>query len=111
MNGNAMLTPTSFPSMQEDFLQDTGHSSDLNQPQVLCPEEHSKAKEVENSQYTSVPMGIRLKLFLAHLFLFINSVSTEQSQICVMNTELAKHERGDSCWQDNLTHCSSQQDC
>ena len=35
----------------------------------------------------------------------------EQSQICVMNTVLVKRERGDKCWQDNLTHCSSQQDC
>ena len=33
--------------------------------QALCPEERSKAKEVENYQYTSVPMGIRLKLFFA----------------------------------------------
>ena len=32
----------------------------------------------------------------------------EQSQICVMNTGLAKQERGDPCWHDNLTHCSSQ---
>ena len=53
--------------------------------------------------------GIRLKLFFAQLFLLISSVSTEQSQICVMKTVLVKHERGDPCWQDNLTHCSSQQ--
>ena len=32
-------------------------------PRVHCPEERSKAKEVENFRYTSVPMGIRLKLF------------------------------------------------
>ena len=31
MNGNAMLTPTSFPCMQEDFHQENGHSSDLDQ--------------------------------------------------------------------------------
>ena len=42
-----------------------------------------KAKEVENYQYTSALMGIRLKLFFAQLFLLISSVSTEQSQICV----------------------------
>ena len=51
------------------------------------------------------------KLFSAQVFLLISSVSTEQSQICVMNTGLAKQERRDPCWQDNLTHCSSQQVC
>ena len=48
-----------------------------------------KAKEVENYEYTSVPMAVRLKLFFAQLFLLISSVSTEQSQICVKNTKLA----------------------
>ena len=33
----------------------------------------------KNYRYTSVPMVIRLKLFLAQLFLLISSVSTEQS--------------------------------
>ena len=41
-----------------------------------------KAKDVENYRYTSVPMGIRLKLIFAQLFLLISSVSTEQSQMC-----------------------------
>ena len=31
MNGNAMLTPTSFLKMQKNFQQDNGHSSDLDQ--------------------------------------------------------------------------------
>ena len=31
MNGNEMLTPTSFRFMREDFQQDNGHSSDLDQ--------------------------------------------------------------------------------
>ena len=43
--------------------------------------------------------------------IIFSSVSTEQSQICVMNTGLVKQERGDPCWQDSLTHCSNQQDC
>ena len=42
-------------------------------PRVHCPE-----------KYTSVLMVIRLNLFFAQLFLLISSVSTEQSQICVM---------------------------
>ena len=50
---------------------------------VHCLEERSKAKEVDNYLYTSVPMVIRLKLFFEQLFLSISSVSTEQSQICV----------------------------
>ena len=40
-------------------------------------------------------MVTRLKLFFAQLFLFISSVCTEQSQICVMNTVLVKQERRD----------------
>ena len=31
MNRNANLTPTSFLSMQEDFHQEDGHASDLDQ--------------------------------------------------------------------------------
>ena len=31
INRNAMLTPTSFLSKQEDFHQEDGHSSDLDQ--------------------------------------------------------------------------------
>ena len=54
-----------------------------------------KAKEVKNYQYTSALMRERLKLFFAQLFLLIGSVSTEQSQKCVMNTVLVKQERGD----------------
>ena len=46
--------------------------------------------------------------FFAQSFLLISSVSTEQSQICVKNTNLAMIEHGDLLWQDNLTHCSCQ---
>ena len=58
-------------------------------PRVHCLEERSKAKVVENYQYTSAPMVIRLKLLFAQLFPSISSVSTEQSQICVKNTKIA----------------------
>ena len=37
----------------------------FSEPRVHCLEERSKAKEVENYLYTSVPMVIRLKLFFA----------------------------------------------
>ena len=67
-------------------------------------------KQVENYQYTSVLME-RLKLFFAQLFLLISSVSTEQSQICVRNTESAMYERGDLCWRNDLPHCLRQQVC
>ena len=59
-------------------------------PGVYCPESRLKAKEVENYQDTSALMGERLKLFVAQLFHLISSVSTEQSQMCVRNTKLAK---------------------
>ena len=55
-------------------------------PRVRSLEECSKAQEVENYLFTCVPMGIRLKLFVAQSFLSISSVSTEQSQICVKNS-------------------------
>ena len=77
----------------------------------ICPEERLKAKDVESCQYTSVPIWTRLILFFAQLFLLISSVFTEQSQICVMNTESAMQEREDPCWHNNLTHCLSQQVC
>ena len=34
-----------------------------SEPRVDCLEERSKAKEMDNYLFTSVPMGIRLKLF------------------------------------------------
>ena len=67
----------------------------ISEPRVRCLEERSKAKEVENCLYTSVPMVIRLKLFFAHSFLSISSVSTEQSQICEKSTVAVEQEQGD----------------
>ena len=64
-------------------------------PRVHYPEECSKAKAVENYQYTSALMRERLKLFFTQLFLLISSVFTEQSQICVMNTGLVKQGQSD----------------
>ena len=55
--------------------------------------------------------GDTIETVFRTIFLLISSISTEQSQICVMSTVLVKRERGDPCWQDNLTHCSSQQGC
>ena len=43
-------------------------------PRVRCPEERKKAKEVENYRYTSVPMGIRLKLFFRKI-ISVNQLS------------------------------------
>ena len=56
---------------------------------------------MENCQYISVPMGIRLKLFFAQLFLLISSVSTEQTQKCVKKMKFAMSEQGDPLWKDN----------
>ena len=80
-------------------------------PQVHDLEECSKANVVGNCQYTSSLMRKRLKLFFAQLFLFISSVFTEQSRICVKNVKIAMSEQGDLLWQDNLIHCLSQQVC
>ena len=55
--------------------------------------------------------GETIETVFRTIMLFISTVSTEQSQICVMNTIPAMLEQGDPCWQDNLTHCSSQQVC
>ena len=58
-------------------------------PRNHCPKERSEAKVVENYQYTSTLMREQMKLFFAQLYLSINSVLTEQSHICVNNTNLA----------------------
>ena len=98
MNGNAMLTPTSFlcarifAAGQWSFLgldqKRKWYSAHVDRPQgewdrvaelmmiklresghpvfratSHCPEERSKAKEVDNYQYTSVLTGKLLKLF------------------------------------------------
>ena len=100
-------TSSSFLIRREDFHQEEGHSSDLDQGRngilltntihkengtklrnkwwVHCHEERSRVKVVDNCQYTSVPMEIRLKLFCAQLFLVISSVFAEQSEFCVKN--------------------------
>ena len=62
-------------------------------PRAHYPEECLRAKVVEKCQCTIAPTRERLKLFFAQLFLFISSVFTEQSQICLKNTGLAKQER------------------
>ena len=41
-------------------------NTQFSEPRVHCPEERSKAKEVDNYQYTSAPMEIRLKPFFLH---------------------------------------------
>ena len=90
---NKMSDPDQFQgriismSMFNDILNSEKADTQSSEPRVHCLEERSKAMEVENYLYTSVPMEIRLKLFFAQLFLLISSVSTEQSQIGVMNTE------------------------
>ena len=56
---------------------ESGHPVSVSR--VHCPEERSKAKEVENYQYTSALMGERLKLFFAQLFLFRHSPSVSSS--------------------------------
>ena len=47
---------------------------------------------------TSSLMSDTIETFFEQLFLFISSVFTEQSQICVKNTKLAMLEHGDLFW-------------
>ena len=81
----------------------------FSEQRVRCLEESSKAKEVDNYQYTSALVGERLELFFAQSFLSISSVFTEQTQNCVKSTVSAKLAQGDLLWQSNPTHFSSQQ--
>ena len=81
----------------------------FSEQRVRSLEERSKAKEVDNYSYTSVPMVIRLKLFFAQSFLSISSVSTEHSQICVKSTVSVKQAQEDLLRQNNPTHSSRQQ--
>ena len=60
-----------------------------------------KSKGDAQLSHTSAPMGTRLKLFFAHLFLSVSSV--------LRNTVLVNQVRGDPYWQSNLFHCSRQQ--
>ena len=53
-------------------FSESGHQ--ISMPRVHCPEERSKAKEVENYQYTFVLIRERLKLFFAQLILLVSSV-------------------------------------
>ena len=48
--------------------------------QPHCPELNSEAKNMENCQFTLLPLRQQLKLFFAYLFLQISSVFTEQSR-------------------------------
>ena len=75
------------------------------------PEERSKARGGKLSRYFCADGDAIETFFLAQLFLLISSVSTEQSQICVMNTGPVTQEGGTLYWQHNLTHCSIQQVC
>ena len=46
----------------------------FSEPRVRCPEERSKAKEVENYRYTSVPMGITTETVF-RTTIYVNQVS------------------------------------
>ena len=52
MNRNANLTPTSFLYMQEDFHQEDGHSSELDQKRsgilLMIPDHKENGTESQN---------------------------------------------------------------
>ena len=61
--------------------------------QLHCPGVRSKAKDMENCQYTLPQMISQLTQFFANLFLPISSVFTEQLQTCVKNLKPIKNDR------------------
>ena len=74
-------------------------------PRVHCPEERSKAKEVENYQYTLCRWRYDWNFF-AQSFLSISSVSRKQSQNCFKSTVAVEQEQVDLLWQSNLINFS-----
>ena len=65
----------------EDDQSHRNRTPHFPKPRVHCFEERSRAKEMENYQYTS-PTKKRLQLF-SRTSLSIDSVSTEESQTCL----------------------------
>ena len=62
----------------------------LSVQRLRCPGVFSRAKDVENCQYTSLQMETQLIQFIALFFLSISSVSTEQWQLYVKNLRAIK---------------------
>ena len=59
-----------------------------------CPEVFSRAKDMENCQYTSLQITQQMKQSIALFFLSISSVSTEQWRTYVKNLKLIKIDQG-----------------
>ena len=57
-------------------------TTQFSEPRVHCPEEHSKAEEVETHRYSSVPMEIRLKLFCTIISVDKLSIFGAVSDVC-----------------------------
>ena len=110
-NGNAMLTPLLRLYLQKDSQQDVGHSSDLDQKRsgiLLMKANHNENGTKSRSWWWSKFRESGHPVFRAtspQSFLLISSVTTEQSQICVKNANLAMLEQGELFRWDNLTHC------
>ena len=66
----------------------------LSVQRLHCPGVFSRAKDMENCQYTSLQIIQQLKQFFASLFPPISSVSTEQWRTYVKNLKLIKIDRG-----------------
>ena len=66
----------------------------LSVQRLHCPGVFSRAKDMENCQYTSLQIIQQLKQFFAISFLSISSVSPEQWQLYVQILKVIKIERG-----------------
>ena len=81
----------------EKMLLEFAESGVLFSVQPLhCPGEISKARDMENCQYTSLQTIQQLEQFFALLFLSISSVSTEQLRTYVRNLRTIKMDQGES---------------
>ena len=66
----------------------------LSVPRLHCLGVFSRAKDVENCQYTSLEMETQLIQFIASFFLSISSVSTEQWQKYTIRPEMNSNDFG-----------------
>ena len=76
-------------------------------PRVHCPEERSKVKVVENCRYTICADQETIETVFRTI-ISVNQLSIHGavSDLCEEYRILPSYERGDPCWQNNLTHCS-----
>ena len=102
-SGTTLRSKCCWNSQRADIL--------LSVQRLHCPEAFSRAKDVENCQYTSLQMWTQLIQFIALFFLSISSVSTEQWQPYAKNLRALKIDQGNLrfWWVNRLFSAKSNQ--